>query len=649
MCGLAGLWLPQPRLHGEALAALAAAMGASLQHRGPDDAGVWCDAQAGIALAHQRLSILDLSPLGHQPMASNDGRYQLAYNGEIYNFAQLRAALAALGHRFRGHSDTEVLLAAVVEWGLEQTLAQCNGMFALALWDTRKQCLSLARDRVGKKPLYYGWAGDTLVFGSELKALWRHPDFDNGVDHDVLTLLLRLGYIPAPHCIHRGAFKLMPGRILRLQAEDIAAGASAHRPEQAQRPFWDARQAMQNALAAPFQGDAQAAQVQLDTVLRDAVALRMVADVPVGVFLSGGTDSSVVTAMMQAQSTRPVRSFSIGFSGSHHDEAPLAREVAAHLGCEHTELYVDGRDALAVVPQLPAMFDEPFADASQVPTALVARLARSGVTVALSGDGGDELFFGYSRYVRALRNWQMLRLLPAPLRGVLARRSGGEASRVGGLAVLFNEAGARGIGDVYRNRISRWRQPASAVLGAREPETFYSLAQPLHGAGTAADAMMLADFVTYLPDDLLCKVDRTSMAVGLEARAPLLDWRVAEFAWSLPLQMKYHQGTSKYLLKQVLRRYLPDHMVDRPKRGFGAPVSEWLRGDLREWAQALLDPARLAAEGVFDPAAIAAPWQAFLGGERKWHTHLWTVLMFQAWQEGWRQARAEAGQGLHPV
>lgn len=652
MCGLAGLWLPNPRLHGEALNALAGAMGATLHHRGPDDAGTWSDAQAGIGLAHQRLSILDLSPLGHQPMASRDGRYQLVYNGEIYNFVQLRAALSALGHHFRGHSDTEVLLAAISEWGLEATLAQCNGMFALALWDSREQCLQLARDRVGKKPLYYGWAGDTLVFGSELKALWRHPDFDNDVDPDAVTLLLRLGYIPAPYCIHRDTFKLMPGRVLRLQAADIAAGAAAHRPEQAQRPFWDARQAMQSALAAPFNGDAVAAEGHLDALLRDAVALRMVADVPVGVFLSGGTDSSIVTALMQAQSARPVRSFSIGFSDSHHDEAPLAREVAAHLGCEHTELYVDGRDALAVVPELPRMFDEPFADASQVPTALVARLARTGVTVALSGDGGDELFFGYSRYVRALRNWQMLRAVPAPLRALLARRAGGEGSRTGGLAVLFNEAGARGIGDVYRNRISRWRQPAAAVRGAHEPETFYSLAQPLHGAGTPADAMMLADFTTYLPDDLLCKVDRTSMAVGLEARAPLLDWRVAEFAWSLPLDLKYREGHSKYLLKQVLRRYVPDHMVDRPKRGFGAPVGDWLRGDLRDWAQALLDPARLAAEGVFAPAAVQAPWQAFLGGQRKWHTHLWTVLMFQAWQEGWRQARAAvAGQGgaLHPA
>jgi asparagine synthase (glutamine-hydrolysing) len=642
MCGLAGLLLPSPRLHGEQLDALAGAMGGALQHRGPDDAGRWCDAQAGIALAHQRLSILDLSPLGHQPMQSNDGRYVLAYNGEIYNFAQLRAALAALGHRFRGHSDTEVLLAAVVEWGLQDTLARCNGMFAIALWDQREHCLSLARDRVGKKPLYYGWAGDTLVFGSELKALWQHPQFDNDVDRDALTLLLRLGYIPSPYCIHADTFKLMPGRVLRLDAAAVAAGPRAHRPEQAQLPFWNAREAMQQALAAPFLGTADDAEERLDALLRDAVGLRMVADVPVGVFLSGGTDSSVVTALMQAQSSRPVHSFSIGFEGSHHDEAPLAREVAGHLQTDHTELYVSGADALAVVPQLPAMFDEPFADASQVPTALVARLARRGVTVALSGDGGDELFFGYGRYQRALRNWRMLGRVPAPLRRLLAAsaRRQGEASRTGGFAALAAEAGARGIGDVYRNRIARWRDPAAAVIGAHEPETFYSLAEPLHGAGTPADAMMLADFSTYLPDDLLCKVDRTSMAVSLEARAPLLDWRVAEFAWSLPLDLKFRDGTSKYLLKRVLGRYLPEGMVHRGKRGFGAPVSAWLRGDLHGWADDLLAHGRLQREGIFDADRVAGLWRAFNGGERKWHTHLWTVLMFQAWREHWQAQRA---------
>ena len=642
MCGLAGILLAMPHDEAGVLHGQARAMGDALRHRGPDDAGVWVDAEAGIALAHRRLSILDLSPLGHQPMASSDGRYVLAYNGEIYNFAALRAELAPWGHVFQGHSDTEVLLAAVLEWGLEDTLQRCNGMFAIALWDRQEQCLWLARDRVGKKPLYYGWAGQDLVFGSELKALWQHPAFDNAIDRDALTLLLRLDYIPAPHSIHQRCYKMMPGRLLRLDAATVRAGAAAHRPDQAQRPWWDARARMQAALASPFEGGIEQAEEQLDGLLRDAVGLRMVADVPVGVFLSGGTDSSLVAALMQTQSPQPVHSFSIGFRDSHHDEAPLARELATHLGCDHTELYVSGADALAVVPQLPMMFDEPFADASQVPTALVARLARGGVTVALSGDGGDELFMGYTRYVRALRNWQMLGKVPAPLRAFMAARASatGEASRTGGVAALLAEAGARGIGDVYRNRISRWRDPVAAVPGAQLAGSFYDLAEPLHGAGTPADAMMLADFVTYLPDDLLCKVDRTSMAVGLEARAPLLDSRVAEFAWSLPLAFKRSDETSKVLLKRVLGRYVPQTMVHRPKRGFGAPVSEWLKGDLRPWAEDLLQPARLEREGVLAATAIQPLWQQFLGGQRKWHTHLWNVLMFQAWQAHWREVRA---------
>ena len=643
MCGLAGILQAQARLQETELVALAGAMGDALAHRGPDDRGVWADAATGVALAHRRLSILDLSPLGHQPMASGDGRYWLAYNGEIYNFAVLRAELEVFGHVFRGHSDTEVLLAAIVQWGLEATLRRCNGMFAIALWDRHAQRLSLARDRVGKKPLYYGWAGDTLVFGSELKALWRHPAFDNGIDRDALTLLLRLDYIPAPHCIHERAFKLMPGRVLHLDAAAVATGAAAHHPEQAQQPYWDARERMAACLAAPFAGSAAEATDALDRQLRQAVALRMVADVPVGVFLSGGTDSSIVAAMMQAQSAAPVHSFSIGFEDSDHDEAPLAKEVAQRLGCDHTELYVSGADALAVVPQLPAMFDEPFADASQVPTALVARLARRGVTVALSGDGGDELFFGYTRYQRALRNWRALQRVPAPLRRWLGRNAGGqgEDSRAGGLAALRAEMGAAGIGDVYRNRISRWRDPAAVVRDAREPATFYSLADPLQGQGSPAEAMMLADFTTYLADDLLCKVDRTSMAASLEARAPLLDWNVAEFAWSLPLDLKVRDGTSKYLLKQVLRRYLPDAMVFRGKRGFGAPVTQWLRGDLQGWAGDLLDPQQLRRDGVFEEAAVSALWQRFRQGERKWHTHLWNVLMFQAWQAHWQAQRAQ--------
>ncbi|RPE81784.1 asparagine synthase (glutamine-hydrolyzing) [Vulcaniibacterium tengchongense] len=645
MCGLAGLLRPTPDLDEATLAALAAAMGDALAHRGPDDRGVWADAEAGVALAHRRLSILDLSPFGHQPMASEDRRYVVVYNGEIYNFAELREVLVARGHAFRGHSDTEVLLAAVMEWGVEEAIARCNGMFALALWDRRERCLWLARDRVGKKPLYYGWAGEAFVFASELKALWRHPAFDNPVNLDALALLLRLDYVPAPHSIHQRCFKLLPGALLRVDAAAVARGAGGHDPARDQRRYWEPRARMAAALAQPFRGDVREAEARLDALLREAVALRMVADVPVGVFLSGGTDSSVVTALMQAQSPRPVRSFTIGFERSHHDEAHLAREVAEHLRTEHTELYVSGADALAVVPTLPAMFDEPFADASQVPTALVARLARSAVTVALSGDGGDELFFGYKRYERALRNWRWLRRLPSPLRRALARAAAGqgEASRAGGFAALAAEMGARGIGDVYRQRVLRWRDPQAAIPGAGLPETFYDLPDPLGGQGTPADAMMLADFSVYLPEDLLCKVDRTSMAVSLEARAPLLDWRVAEFAWSLPLAFKRHPGGNKHLLKRVLRRYLPDPMVDRGKRGFGAPVSAWLRGDLREWAAALLDQTRLREEGYFDPGLVHAAWRLFLDGERKWHTHLWNVLMFQAWHEHWRACRRAPG------
>lgn len=653
MCGLAGLLRPHADLDREHLLAIAASMGDAIRHRGPDDDGVWTDAAAGIALAHRRLSILDLSPLGHQPMASADERYVIAYNGEVYNFAELRDELLGLGHAFRGHSDTEVLLAAIVQWGVQAAIARCNGMFAIALWDTREQALWLVRDRVGKKPLYYGWAGDTLVFGSELKALWRHPQFGNGVDRNALALLLRYDYVPSPYAIHVDTFKLMPGALLRLDAATVARGAAAHDPARDQQRYWQAGERMAAAIGSPFEGDMDAAESRLDELLRDAVGLRMVADVPVGVFLSGGTDSSVVTALMQALSPTPVQSFTIGFEGSHHDEAPLALQVARHLGTTHTELYVSGADALAVVPRLPAMFDEPFADASQVPTALVCQLARGVVTVALSGDGGDELFFGYKRYERALRNLKLLQRVPAPMRRWLARhsrqsvaRGQGEASRAGGFAAFAAEMGARGIGDVYRNRIVRWRFPEAAVPGAVLPPTLYDQAEPLQGLGTPADAMMLADYSVYLPDDLLCKVDRASMAVGLEARAPLLDTHVAEFAWSLPLAYKRGEGGSKHLLKRVLRRYLPDAMVDRGKRGFGAPVSQWLRGDLRDWADALLDKQRLRDEGYFDADLVHGLWREFLDGEKRWHTHLWNVLMFQAWHEHWRGQRDAAGEAI---
>ncbi|MDR2872371.1 MAG: asparagine synthase (glutamine-hydrolyzing) [Xanthomonadaceae bacterium] len=638
MCGLAGLLLTTPRMTDEELLRHVQRMSDALCHRGPDDAGSWSNVKEGVALAHRRLSILDLSAAGRQPMISADGRYTLVFNGEIYNFATLRSVLERKGHRFLGHSDTEVLLAAISEWGVEAALPRCSGMFALALWDGWERCLWLARDQVGKKPLYYGWADGAFVLGSELKALRRYPGFDATVDRDVLSVFLRLDYIPAPYCIHKNIFKMMPGCLLRMDAAAVAAGPAAHQPEKMQKRFWDAHASMRTALRTPFSGDIHEAEAQLDQLLRDAVRIRTVADVPVGVFLSGGTDSAVVTALMQAQSSQPVRSFTIGFNGSAHDEAPLAKEVAMHLGTMHTELYLDGKDALAVIPRLPQMFDEPFADASQVPTALVCHLARTDVTVALSGDGGDELFFGYKRYRRALRNWQWLRRIPSAIRHRLASlySEEDESSRVSARAALSLELGARGIGDVYCNRVSRWRFPARAVLGATEPATFYSLADPLNGEGDDPSAMALVDFRVYLPDDLLCKVDRASMAVSLEVRAPLLDQYVTQFAWSLPFSFKQQAGSSKYLLKQVLRRYVPDAMVDRDKRGFGAPVSKWLNDDLREWADSLLSRDSLRQQGYFDADLVHGLWTRFRNGERKWHTHLWNILMFQAWHEHWQ-------------
>ncbi|WP_313928565.1 asparagine synthase (glutamine-hydrolyzing) [Pseudoxanthomonas sp.] len=631
MCGIAGAIAPNAHHDEQALHRLGNAMGLAIAHRGPDDAGTWADAEAGVVLAHRRLAIVDLSPEGHQPMVSDDGRWVIAFNGEVYNHAALRRELAAQGQRFRGHSDTEVLLAAIACWGVEAALARSNGMLALAAWDRRARTLWLARDRVGKKPLYYGWTSDgTFLFGSELAALRACPSLQAEVDADALALLLRLDYIPAPHCILKGIRKLPAGALVQIDSTHVATRTL---PDTSR--WWDARARQDDAIRTGFDGDEAAALEALDGVLRDAVALRMEADVPLGAFLSGGTDSSLVTALMQAQSTRPVRSFSIGFDNAVHDESAHAAEVARHLGTDHTELRADGHAALDLVPAIARIYDEPFADSSQLPTALLCQLARRHVTVALSGDGGDELFFGYGRYVRALRNDARLERLP---RRLLSRLAGepGERARLGGLPALRAELATRNLQEVARHRISRWRQPERVVRQARLCATAYDDPAALLRHGTPADQLMAMDFACYLPEDILTKVDRASMAVALEARAPLLDWRVVELAWSLPLSLKYRHGELKYLPKKLLSRYLPAPLVYRGKSGFGAPVGDWLRGPLREWAESLLEERPLREDGHFDAAAIPGIWKEFLAGERKWHTHLWSVLMFQAWWREWR-------------
>jgi asparagine synthase (glutamine-hydrolysing) len=647
MCGLAGFLNRGVPQESASMAAVATRMADAIRHRGPDDFGVWVDPAAGIALAHRRLSILDLSPLGHQPMASHSGNWIIVYNGEIYNFAELRAELSAYGHSFRSHSDTEVMLAAFEQWGVETSVRRFNGMFAFAAWDQAARILYLARDRLGKKPLYYGWAGSTFLFGSELKALRAHPSFHGEIDQGTLALFLRHGYIPSPYSIYRGIRSLPPASLLAIPASAVGATPDPI-------PYWSIRQSAEQGTGARF-NDPEEALEELDHLLRDAVRLRMIADVPLGAFLSGGIDSSLIVALMQAQSTRPVKTFAIGFREEAFDEAGHARAVAAHLGTDHTELYVAPPDAMNVIPCLPSMFDEPFADPSQIPTFLVSKLARTAVTVSLSGDGGDELFGGYAAYLSNMRYWNRYGSLPRPARrlvaiaartlspqswdGVFARLAPAlpEALKRTSAGIRLHRLAATLTEDseetVYRSLISYWQPPFSPLPGVSEPPTAFTDAGRRAGLDSFAEKMMYLDMISYLPDDILVKVDRASMAVSLEARGPLLDYRVAEFSWRVPLSMKIRDGQGKWLLRQLLYRYVPAGLVERPKAGFAVPVGAWISGPLRDWAENLLRPERLGAGGLLDPTPIRNAWKQHVGGVHDWGRHLWPVLMFQAWRE----------------
>ncbi len=639
MCGIAGFWQTKRGAH--VPREVLASMGTALRHRGPDDSGTFFDASAGLGLSFRRLSILDLSPAGHQPMESASGRFVIIFNGEVYNFAAIKDELGP-GIAWRGHSDTEVMLAAVERWGVESAIRRFVGMFAFVLWDRQERKLYLVRDRLGIKPLYYGWVNGDFVFASELKAIRQYPGFEGQINRDALALYMRHSYVPARHCIYQGITKLQQGCVLIVSSPQAG-------PEV--RAYWSAAQAARNGLQSQVTGTDAEVIGQLEEKLAEAVRLRMISDVPLGAFLSGGIDSSTIVALMQSQSSRPVKTFTIGFHEDNYNEAVHARKIAAHLGTEHTELYVTPREAMNVVPLLPAMYDEPFADSSQIPTYLVSKLARSSVTVSLSGDGGDELFGGYNRYLLTRSIWNSVKRSPA-LGGVAARMIravppahidlayrcvrplmskrrrwnavGDKAHKLAGYLAL------RSPESIYFHCLSHW-DPAEVVTGASEPGT---VTQFIHDAAwlpSIEEVMMLTDQVNYLPDDILTKVDRASMAVSLEARVPLLDHRVVEFAWRLPMRFKIRDGASKWVLRQVLYKHVPPELIERPKMGFGIPMDSWLRGPLRDWAESLLSEESLGRHDLFAVEIIRRKWREHTSGARNWQYLLWDVLVFQDW------------------
>jgi len=643
MCGIVGFFSADGHNHQN----IVVDMMDAIKHRGPDDEGFWHNSESNVYLGHRRLSVVDLSSLGHQPMTSCSDRYVIVFNGEIYNHLLLRKSLKKSGVNitWRGHSDTETLLACIDTWGLKKTIKKCSGMFAIALFDKKHNSIYLVRDRMGEKPLYYGIQNGVFLFGSELKALKKHPEFQGEIDRNSLALQLKYSYIPTPYSIYKGIKKLTPGTILKVSVNGKYANIDAIESPMA---FWSLKEVAINAQLNTYTGSDIEAVNDLDKLLSQSVKGQMEADVSLGAFLSGGIDSSLIVSLMQSQSSSSVKTFSIGFEQEGYNEAEYAKQIAQHLGTKHTELYVSAQDAMNIIPKLSSLYDEPFSDSSQIPTYLVSAMAKESVTVSLSGDAGDELFGGYNRYLWTRKIWNKVKYMPHSVRKFIAWGMTSVSPEVWNKILrqivsmplpgdkihkLANILPAKSAEDFYFHLVSHWHDIDSIVIGVKNPVAPVERSNLGLYLGSIEQNMMYLDSISYLPDDILTKVDRAAMGVSLETRIPFLDHHVIEFAYKLPLSMKIRNGEGKWILKKVLDRYIPRELMERPKMGFGVPIDLWLRGPLRDWAESLLDESRLKREGFFHAESIRKKWNEHLSGDRNWQYHLWDVLMFQAWLE----------------